>query len=133
MTARVENSAALSLDLHARQVPPTAALRGWIRTHLPGLGDGVSYDLQLICTELITNAYEHGSMPGRVRIESDGRKLIRVEVDDSSRSMPIMRRLSSDSPRGRGLHMVASLSGRWGAWRTRTGKTVWAELATRIS
>ncbi|HET9143315.1 ATP-binding protein [Actinophytocola sp.] len=127
MTAIVEEYEVLSLSLRARQVPPTAELRRWIRTHLPGLGDDVGYDLQLICTELIANAYEHGSMPGQVRIEVAGPNLIRVEVDDSSRRMPVTRR-RTDSIRGRGLQMVAQLAARWGVRRTTTGKTVWAEV-----
>ncbi|HEU5472900.1 MAG TPA: ATP-binding protein [Actinophytocola sp.] len=128
MTASVDNDKALCLDLCDAQVPPTAELRRWIRTHLRGLGEEAGYDLQLICTELIANAYEHGSMPGQVRIEPAGRDGLRIEVDDSSTRMPILRRPPPDSYRGRGLRMVEELCRSWGARRTRTGKTVWAEL-----
>jgi anti-sigma regulatory factor (Ser/Thr protein kinase) len=131
MTARVEEYEVLNLDLCAEQVPPTAELRRWIRTRLPELSEEVRYDLQLICTELIANAYEHGSMPGRVRIEMDG--MVRVEVDDSSRRMPRKRGPSQERVRGRGLHIVARLAARWGARRTRTGKTVWAEVTRELS
>lgn len=105
-------------------------LRAWLREMVTGVDPDVVIDLELVSTELVTNALEHAAGPRHLRlIQHDD--LVRVEVDDASPDLlptPGTSRLSRN--RGRGLRLVSAL-GRWGMRRYRDGKTVWAELSTR--
>lgn len=84
-------------------------------------------DLNIVVSELATNASVHAGGPIRITIErSAGGYLVRV--DDTSR-----RPLQKRSPvvgegGGRGLPIVEALSQRWGVDVLPWGKSVWAEL-----
>ena len=105
-------------------LPP---LRRWLRSHLPAEGDLV-LDAELVCTELVTNAIEHGGGSGAVRVDIIGATAVRVEVDDHDRTGELtVGRSRLGEYRGRGLTIVNSVS-RWGVTRTGTGKTIWAAL-----
>jgi anti-sigma regulatory factor (Ser/Thr protein kinase) len=54
-------------------------LRRWLRTNVPAGVDPA--DAELVCTELVTNAIEHGGGARAVRITVDSRQVC-VEVDD---------------------------------------------------
>jgi serine phosphatase RsbU (regulator of sigma subunit) len=86
-------------------------------------------DAELIVTELITNAALHGEPPIVLRLSHhDG--LIRIEVEDTGRAVPVRVRQSTEGMTGRGLSLVAALAGDWGIEPgSRGGKVVWAELA----
>jgi two-component sensor histidine kinase len=105
-------------------------LRAWLREMVTGVDPDVLIDLELVSTELVTNALEHAAGPRQLRlIRHDD--LVRIEVDDASPDLlptPGTSRLSRN--RGRGLRLVGAL-GRWGMRRDRHRKTVWAELPTR--
>jgi anti-sigma regulatory factor (Ser/Thr protein kinase) len=86
---------------------------------------------ELVVSELVTNAVEHGAR-GRDRISLTlsltGRRLS-VEVADPDPAGPTVREPGLWDEGGRGTHLVASHSSRWG-WRPQgDGKAVWAELA----
>jgi serine phosphatase RsbU (regulator of sigma subunit)/anti-sigma regulatory factor (Ser/Thr protein kinase) len=86
------------------------------------------YELELVVTELVTNAVLYGEPPMSLRVVPDvGRT--RVEVADTGRTMPQTALPRTDSMTGRGLGLVATLAERWGVRRTKHGKAVWAELA----
>jgi hypothetical protein len=55
--------------------------------------------------------------------------MLRVDVHDTSRDLPVLRNASADAEAGRGLQLVSSLSAAWGYYRTRTGKAVYFTLA----
>lgn len=123
-------AARISVDL-ATPVPPLAQLRQWLATVLPGLGEDLLQDLMLICTELVSNAYDHACAPRRLRVHrSRDRHALRIEVDDGSPDrLPVVGSSRLGAFRGRGLVMVDHLSGRrWGTRLGVEGKTVWAEL-----
>ena len=84
----------------------------------------------LLVSELATNAIRHGTPPVRLSLRLDSDKL-RVEVTDSSPTLPELGTPGSDQTSGRGLQIVQQLAARWGssASRTRLGKTVWFELS----
>lgn len=44
-----------------RELREVATAREWLRTHLPDLPPDVSRDAQLVLSELVTNAIEHGT------------------------------------------------------------------------
>jgi hypothetical protein len=97
------------------------------RLHTLGLS-GLRDDVELLLTEVITNAIIHAGTEFEVRVEASGAG-IRVEVIDGNPTLPAAGTLTAAALSGRGLTLVQSISTRWGAHRnTGGGKTVWFEL-----
>ncbi|MCK9898227.1 SpoIIE family protein phosphatase [Frankia sp. AgB32] len=92
-----------------------------------GRWESVIDDVQLVVSELTTNALLHGLPPVEVRILTGGAAL-RVEVDDASRIVPVRPPVGGDGLTGRGMALVAAAASRWGVDPTPTGKIVWAEF-----
>lgn len=90
---------------------------------LPGLADTV----ELLVSEVATNALVHGAGDVKVRVVVRGRT-VRVEVDDEGESLPRARQALPTAEGGRGLALVAALSSDWGIQTTPGGKTVWFEV-----
>jgi len=123
-------TAGISIDL-TTPVPPLAQVRQWLATVLSELAEDLLQDLLLVCTELVSNAYDHACAPRRLRVHrSRDLRSLRVEVDDGSPDcVPFLGRSRLGAFRGRGLIMVDHLSSRrWGTCPGSGGKTVWAEL-----
>jgi anti-sigma regulatory factor (Ser/Thr protein kinase) len=115
------------LSLTFRDLTCLPVVRRWLRSNLPPEGD-LAIDAELVCCELVTNAFEHGGGTGAVRIEITGGRRVRVEVDDPDPDGTLTMGRSRLGPfRGRGLAIVDSVA-RWGVRRTVGGKTVWATL-----
>lgn len=84
-------------------------------------------DLNIVVSELATNAAVHAGGPIRIIIEcQDGS--YRVRVDDTSRRPLEKRSPAVGEPGGRGLPIVEALSRRWGVEVHPWGKSVWAEV-----
>ncbi|GAA1577262.1 hypothetical protein GCM10009678_69920 [Actinomadura kijaniata] len=103
--------------------------RGWLEAE--GVERAAVGVALLVVSELVTNAYRHGSAPGEmisVRLYlSDAGPV--VEVRDSGDSEPRPRPLTPDSFTGRGLAIVAELTAAWGFHRLASGgKAVYAVL-----
>jgi anti-sigma regulatory factor (Ser/Thr protein kinase) len=86
---------------------------------------------ELLISELVTNAiryakHENGEIKLRLILEPD---TVFAEVHDPSPALPRVLQVDNDAENGRGLHVVAELSQRWGARRTHSGKVVWCEQA----
>jgi len=83
----------------------------------------------LLASELVTNAVTHqaGRTVTLALSCSPGR--LRVDVHDTSRSLPVLASASSDDETGRGLMLVDTLSDEWGSYRTPAGKAVYFTLA----
>jgi Histidine kinase-like ATPase domain len=85
-------------------------------------------EVELLLTELITNAIIHARTDIEVRLQASGAG-VRVEVIDANSTMPIAGTLTPAALSGRGLTLVHSISTRWGAHHNASGgKTVWFEL-----
>ena len=80
---------------------------------------------ELVVSELVTNAIRYGSPPIQLSLIRD--RILRCEVSDGSSTSPHLRRAHVYDEGGRGLLLVAQLTGRWGARQTTAGKTIWAE------
>jgi len=94
----------------------------------PIVGSGrFADDVKLASSELVTNVVRHTRDGGRM-LAWDADPL-RLEVHDTSRTMPARRIRPTAS--GRGLRIVDELSSYWGAERTPNGKKVWAEFDRR--
>ena len=89
----------------------------------PDLAD----DAVIVANELVTNAMLHGGGCTGVEVRVTGGGL-RLEVYDDSRVPPVMGLESDGSLTGRGLRIVASIAGAWGADTQDRGKVVWAEI-----
>ncbi|MPY52674.1 SpoIIE family protein phosphatase [Streptomyces acidicola] len=84
-----------------------------------------AFTLELVLSELVTNAIRHASGPIRVRLIRD-RSLI-CEVSDGSSVSPHLRRATTMDEGGRGLFLVAQFADRWGTRYTSGGKVIWTE------
>jgi anti-sigma regulatory factor (Ser/Thr protein kinase) len=98
-----------------------------IRPARPDLGD----DLDLVLSELVTNAITHGGGCAEVELHATEHTL-RLSVTDTRAAPPVVRpadEVSRES--GRGMLLVQMLARRWGVRRHRrhAGKAVWLELS----
>jgi len=60
---------------------------------------------------------------------ASSRGWLRVDVHDTSRSLPAVAEVPADAETGRGLLLVETLSDEWGFYRTPAGKAVYFTLA----
>lgn len=92
------------------------------------LPDAVRADARLVVSELVTNACLHGAPPITVQLrETDG--MLRVEVSDVGRAMPVRPQTNPEAMTGRGFALVGAIARQWGVDPLpQGGKTVWAEL-----
>ncbi|WP_406003485.1 SpoIIE family protein phosphatase [Streptomyces sp. NBC_00829] len=86
-----------------------------------------AFAVELVLSELITNAIRYGSEPITVRLLRD--RALTCEVSDGSSTSPHLRHAATMDEGGRGLFLVAQMSDRWGARYTPQGKVIWAELS----
>jgi hypothetical protein len=85
------------------------------------------FTMELILSELITNAIRYGTAPIHVRLIRD-RTLI-CEVADGSSTSPHLRYAATTDEGGRGLFLVSQMAERWGTRYTPQGQVIWAEQA----
>jgi anti-sigma regulatory factor (Ser/Thr protein kinase) len=83
----------------------------------------------LLTSELVTNAITHDAGETVTVVITCACGQLRVDVHDTSWSMPVPVDAPADAETGRGLMLVASLSTDWGFYRTPTGKAVYFTLA----
>jgi anti-sigma regulatory factor (Ser/Thr protein kinase) len=82
----------------------------------------------LLTSELVTNALRHGEPPVRLRAALFG-SAVTVSVHDGSTLAPVpFEDTAWDASGGRGLHLVESLSDRWGVSMNGVGKRVWFQV-----
>jgi PAS domain S-box-containing protein len=81
--------------------------------------------VELIVSELVTNAIRHCNGPSRLRLIQH--RVLTCEVSDTNTSHPRPRHPHTLDEHGRGLFLVAQLSRRWGSRFATHGKVVWAE------
>ncbi|MFS0701059.1 ATP-binding protein [Cellulomonas sp. 179-A 4D5 NHS] len=113
-----------------------AAAGPWLVTHVRrrvanvALGHGASPDeslvVELLASELVTNAVVHGPEHGHVGVRTAYRDgAFSVAVSDEGAGLPVLRDPHPTELSGRGLHVVANLASVWGIEPTTAGKTVW--------
>ncbi|MEU2609255.1 ATP-binding protein [Streptomyces albus] len=84
----------------------------------------------LVTSELVTNAILHsGCRLLRVTVERPGPRLVRISVEDTSRSKPVRRKAEPGDEQGRGLLLVSASAVNWDIELRDSGKTVFAEMA----
>ncbi|MFG3051057.1 ATP-binding protein [Kitasatospora sp. NPDC048239] len=112
--------------------PDWSAAREELRDALAAASwpDDLIRDAELALCELFVNAWRHGGSPApTVVVVLLAARTLRVSVADDSPVLPEPRR-SADPYElsGRGLHLVRSLTHRFGANPRKNGKAVWFEL-----
>ncbi|MFE9424591.1 ATP-binding protein [Kitasatospora sp. NPDC006697] len=113
--------------------PDWSAAREELRDLLVTAGwpDDLVRDAELALHELFVNAWKHGGSPAPVVVVAlRTRRTLRVSVADESPVLPEQRTGSADPYElsGRGLHLVQSLTHRFGTAPAKRGKRVWFEL-----
>ncbi|MFE2037854.1 ATP-binding protein [Streptomyces scopuliridis] len=103
----------------------------FVAYHLPDIGTESADNVQLIVSELVTNAVRYGTEPGDSLLLTLTAMAasVRVEVRDPVRRRPCLRGASNERDRGRGLFIVEALAERWGVTDQPFGKAVWADVA----
>src|SRR4051794_40094958 len=102
------------------------------RQHVARACDGLMHDLveiaQLLATELVTNALDHGAGEitlGITRSDHD----LRIDVGDEGPGWPRATTPRPDQTRGRGMLLVESMAAAWGVEPpAEKGKRVWFRL-----
>ena len=112
-----------------------AEARRQVRAAIRSCPVPVDLDVALLLTsELVTNAVRHeaGHRAQAVVLDincSHGR--FRVDVHDTSRSLPAVADVPADAETGRGLLLVETLSDEWGFYHTPAGKAVYFTLVSQ--
>jgi anti-sigma regulatory factor (Ser/Thr protein kinase) len=83
----------------------------------------------LLTSELVANAIMHEAGRTITLAISCSRGQLRVEVHDTSSSVPVQEDAPTDAETGRGLMLVAALSSQWGYYHTLAGKAVYFTIA----
>ena len=114
----------------AADVSSSAVARRFMEETLERWACGDVLDVvNLLVTELVTNAVIHGGSESEVAVLLTGQAL-RVEVADNHPAVPAPRPTDDDwATSGRGLALVETLSERWGIEPRAGGKVIWFELA----
>jgi len=112
------------------QFPPSSGSVGrarmLVRSAHRGMPSNTREAVELIVSELATNAVTHAATPFTVRLIVGS--TVRVELADGSPAPPVLRRPSSRVAGGRGLVIVEEFADRWGSYPVDNGKVVWAEV-----
>jgi anti-sigma regulatory factor (Ser/Thr protein kinase) len=120
----------VSFDIDRDRTAPANARRA-VEAFGAALDPGVVPDVRLLVSELISNSVKYGG-DGQVQLilRSEDPHHVHVEVVDQGVGfVPTARDRPKTEPGGWGLHMVESLTQRWGV---REGSThVWFEIDRR--
>jgi hypothetical protein len=70
----------------------------------------------------------HANTAFRVLVSLAIPGVVRLAVEDASRSQPVLRRAGRHDRGGRGIALVAEITREWGCDLSPDGKTVWADI-----
>ncbi|QMU70249.1 ATP-binding protein [Streptacidiphilus sp. P02-A3a] len=120
-------------------VPATAAAVAFTRRRVVaqllfwgfGLTEETAATLELLVTELVANAIQHGEVTsGTVEVGVAARPgRVLVVASDSSRVVPRARGAGGTEESGRGMQLIEALADDWGCELRATGKDVWLVLS----
>ncbi len=123
-------------ELHQRRLrltrEPTAAgeARGQVRAVIRAWKVPVDPDIAVLLTsDLVTSAITYGNGETVTLAIRCSRGHLRIDVYDTSRSLPMAVDELAGTQTGRGLVLVAALATEWGSFVTPAGKAVYFTLA----
>jgi anti-sigma regulatory factor (Ser/Thr protein kinase) len=107
--------------------------RDWVRATLPralpaGADRSVLSDVEIVVSELTTNALRARCVSSTVRWDVDG-SAVTVSVVDDGAGWPRVVSAAPEAHHGRGLQIVGALARKWGVSSETRGKRTWAQLA----
>ena len=109
-----------------RSVTEVKRARALVERTCDGLRPDFVSTVQLLTSELVTNAVQHGS--GKIRVEVRRQHAgVRVDVIDQSPVEPVLPAQQSN-PTSRGLRVVNAFADRWGVVPLHNAKSVWFSL-----
>ena len=85
-------------------------------------------DAELLVAEVVANVVDHVGGDVLTLELTLGGGWLRIGVVDGSAIRPIVREMSLERERGRGMQLVSRIADRWGAEDHQDGKRVWFEL-----
>ena len=114
------------------EAPATA--RAFVVSTLFSWGRRTSIPIvEIVATELVTNAVQHAARPFELALSLDGEQL-RVSVFDGAPGLrPVRRTTLPGQEGGYGLNIIDTLSGTWGYDVDGTLKAVWASLDLNLA
>ena len=125
--SRIERRTTLPMETASVRLARTFVVRA-IEQWTPN----VDADMVALATsEVVTNALTHagGDVTLTVRLD-DG--TLRVEVGDTSGTLPVVGPFTPDATSGRGMYIVDSVADAWGVDQVPDdGKVVWFAMASR--
>jgi anti-sigma regulatory factor (Ser/Thr protein kinase)/putative methionine-R-sulfoxide reductase with GAF domain len=119
-------------ELFACEADSVRGARRFIAECVEQLGLRRQPEVQLMVSELATNAIQYSRSPFDVTVERLSEGSVRIEVRDFGPGMPALSEAGSDADGGRGLRIVDLLSETWGVV-TRPGapgKSTWFIVST---
>jgi anti-sigma regulatory factor (Ser/Thr protein kinase) len=105
--------------------------RAWLSAMAAGLvGSSKRPDLELVVTEVVTNAVRHGAPSGAIWLAATPKpEFLCVQVTDEGPGLvPNPGAMASDENGGFGLFIVEQLTRRWGMTRENRRTRVWFEF-----
>ncbi|GAA4967833.1 ATP-binding protein [Kineococcus glutinatus] len=134
--------AGATADVHADELPLRPELasvsraRHWAAARCEQAAGDVGPDrladvvrvVELVVSELVANAVEHGGPPVSIGVRRHG-DVLRVRVADGNPTPPVPREQGAHATSGRGVALVAHLSSGWGVEPGTGGKVVWCDVA----
>ena len=116
----------VELAAEAASVPKARLfVRGRLLEH--GLAE-IDDDVQLVVSELATNALNHARTPFTVTIRREASEVV-LTVQDGSPTRPAVAKVEGTAAGGRGILIVDAVSHRWGTVEhPGAGKSVWASF-----
>jgi anti-sigma regulatory factor (Ser/Thr protein kinase) len=133
LNAGVDGVSAMRVHEVATTLPRAAEAAGHARAFTAkalaawGMAAELTDDILLACSELVTNAIEHGTGVITLVLRHDG-PLVELRVGDEGGGTPEAHPFGPRSARSRGLAIVQALSAEWGWSPGETGKSVWARF-----
>ena len=121
----------LGVGLDRSTAAPGAARR-FVRTSITGIDAPMLDVVELLTSELVTNAVVHAQSEPRLMLVLLPDR-IRVEVHDADPTHPVPREVDGDRPGGRGLGLLDQLAASWGVEGADDGKVVWFEVPKRAA
>jgi anti-sigma regulatory factor (Ser/Thr protein kinase) len=89
--------------------------------------DGFGEVTELLATEMVANVVTHVGAPMTMRV-TRGPSTMRVEIEDTSTAVPVVRHPDHADEHGRGVLLIDELADAWGVEPRADGKTVWFEI-----
>ena len=120
-------SSTVTFDIPRDRTAPSEARRAIERLD-DRIAPDVAPDVKLLVSELITNSVKYGGNGDvTLRVDTASPRKLRVEViDQGAGFVPVARNRPATEVGGWGLHLVQTLSDRWGVYEGSTH--VWFEI-----